>query len=72
MNDEIAKLVPTKTDYETAKEIKQRVVELYEPLLQLLTEANRKGFQVQVGCGIGPLGHYVIQQLQIVKVFKEE
>ncbi len=72
MNNKIVEMVPTKTDYETAKEIKEEVIKLYEPLLKLLADANRKGFQVQVGCGLGPLGNYVIQQLQIVKVFKDE
>ena len=63
-------VVPSKPDAEVAAELKEKVINLYQPLLDLLSEANDKGFQVQVGCGVGPLGKYVIQQLQIVKIFK--
>lgn len=66
----IVKLAPAGTDTEYAAEIKTRVIEAYQPLLKLLTEANNKGFRVNVGCGQGPLGEYVIMQLDISKVFK--
>ena len=66
----VATLVPSGTDAEYAAELKAKVIEHYQPLLKLLTEANNKGFTVNVGCGIGPLGDYVIAQLSINKVFK--
>lgn len=66
----VATLVPSGTDTEYAAEIKAKAIELYQPLLKLLTEANNKGFAVNIGCGQGPLGDYVIVQMQIMKVFK--
>ena len=70
MNENIISLAPSGTDAEYAAELKRQVIEAYQPLLKLLTEANNKGFTVNVGCGIGPLGDYVIAQLSINKVFK--
>ncbi len=70
MNENIISLAPSGTDAEYAAEIKGRVVKLYEPLLELLTEASNKGFDVNVACGPGPLGNYVIIQLRVSKVFK--
>ncbi len=69
-DNNIVTLAPSGTDAEYAAELKLEVIKLYQPLLKLLTEANNKGFTVNVGCGIGPLGDYVIAQLSINKVFK--
>lgn len=66
----IISLAPSGTDAEYAAEIKARAIELYQPLLKLLTEASNKGFVVNIGCGPGPLGDYVIIQMQIMKMFK--
>lgn len=63
-------LAPSGTDAEYAAEIKAKAIELYQPLLKLLTDANNRGFAVNIGCGPGPLGDYVIVQMQIMKVFK--
>lgn len=70
MIDKIVSLAPSGTDAEYAAELKTKTIELYEPLLKLLTDANNKGFQVNVGCAVGPLGSYVIAQLHISKVYK--
>lgn len=70
MNENVLQLTPSGTDAEYAAEIKAKVIELYQPLLKLLTEANNRGFAVNVGCGQGPLGDYIIAQLSIHKVFK--
>lgn len=66
----VATLVTAGTDAEYAAEIKATAIELYKPLLKLLTDANNRGFAVNIGCGPGPLGDYVIVNLQIMKVFK--
>ena len=68
--DNIVQLAPSGTDAEYAAELKAKVIEYYAPLLKLLTEANNKGFQVNVGCALGPLGDYIIANLNISKVFK--
>lgn len=67
---EVLKLAPSGTDAEYAAEIKARAIECYQPLLKLLTEANNKGFQVNIACGPGAFGDYVIVQIHISKVFK--
>lgn len=69
MNEPI-QLVPGKSDAEMAVDFRKRIIELYEPLLELLTEANNKGFAINVGCGLDGLGRIAILQLQISKVFK--
>ncbi len=66
----ILQLAPSGTDADFAAELKQKIIERYKPLLELLTEAGNRGFSVQVACGKGPLGNYIIQQLTISKVFK--
>lgn len=66
----ITQLVTAGTDAEYAAELKARAIKLYEPLLEMLTEANARGFSVNIGCGPGPLGNYVIVQLTISKMYK--
>lgn len=66
----VATLVTAGTDAEYAAELKARAIKLYEPLLEMLTEASNRGFSVNIGCGPGPLGNYVIVQMQIMKMFK--
>lgn len=69
-DNNIVKFASAGTDANYAAEIKAKIIEAYAPLLKILTEANNKGFRVNVGCGQGPLGEYVIMQLDISKVFK--
>lgn len=69
-DNNIVKLASAGTDADYVARIKEKVIEAYQPLLKILNEADKKGFQVQIGCGQGPLGEYQIMQLQIVKVFK--
>jgi len=69
-DDNIIALAPAGTDADYVAELKKELIEAYKPLLKILTEADHKGFQVQVACGKGPLNDYVIQQLAISKVFK--
>jgi hypothetical protein len=69
MNDTIAKLVPTKPDAEVAADLKRRAVEIYQPVLELCTEAHSLGFEVQVMSGMGPLGKHIITGLKVAKVY---
>ena len=69
MNEPIAKLVPTKPDAELAAELRKRAIDLYEPICELLTQAHAAGFEVQIACGMGPLGRCVITGLKVVKVY---
>lgn len=68
--NKVTTLVTAGTDAEYAAEIKAKVIELYQPLLKLLTEAHNRGFSINVGCGQSPLGDYIISQLNISKMFK--
>lgn len=69
MTNEIAKLVVTKPDAERAEEFKQRLVEAYSPILQLLDEVDAAGFECQIQTTKGALGKQMIAQLRIVKVY---
>jgi hypothetical protein len=44
-------LVPGITDKETADDLRKRIVVAIQPLLDLLSEAKEKGFEVQLGMG---------------------
>jgi hypothetical protein len=59
-------LVPGKTDAEYAKELKEKIIEVYKPLLEVLTQANKDGFVVQCDVGPGAFG-IVINRLIIMK-----
>lgn len=63
------RLVTTKSDAELANELKDKVAEVYEPLLALLNEYDKHGFNVQAGVGKNAFGKYVIVQLQVIKVY---
>jgi len=63
-------LVSGKSDQELADEFKQRAIDAYKPLLELCTEANRKGFAMNIGIGPDAFGNFHIQNIVISKVFK--
>lgn len=64
----VANLVPTKSDAEFAKEYRERVIELWKPIIELLNEADKNGFKLNVGCGPTPMGFQILQ-LEILKSF---
>jgi len=70
MDNSLIKLVPGKTDVETANDLRNRLIEAYEPLLKLADEAQDAGLVFQ--CTIAPnaFGKFIIQQCSIMKVFK--
>ncbi len=67
--DTITRLVPTKSDADLAQEFKQKIIEAHEPMLKVLTEIDRAGFRVQVSTGKNALGHMVIAQLELMKMY---
>lgn len=69
MTNEIAKLVPTKSDQEKANEYKNRAVEASQEFIKVLSEANKDGFKFQISFGENPFGQVVITQLMLVKQF---
>lgn len=68
MND-VARIVPNKPDSEIAADLKRRIVEVYKPVLDLCSEAQASGFELQVASGVGPLGRHVITLCKVVKVY---
>jgi len=65
----VATLVPTKSDADLAAEFKKRAIEVYEPVLQLLNEANAAGFEISIGSGLTPIGKHMITALRVAKVY---
>jgi hypothetical protein len=65
----VATLVPTKSDADLAAEFKKRAIEVYEPVLQLLNEANAAGFEIGIGSGLTPIGKHMITALRVAKVY---
>jgi hypothetical protein len=65
----VATLVPTKSDGEVAEELKKRAIEVYEPVLQLLNEANAAGFEISISSNLAPIGKDMITVLRVAKVY---
>jgi lysylphosphatidylglycerol synthetase-like protein (DUF2156 family) len=68
-NDDTVKLVTTKPDTELAKELKAELTKAAEPWLEACTKANKAGFAIQSSFAPDYLGRYVIQQLQLIKIY---
>ena len=66
---EVARIVPTKPEAEVAADFKRRAVEIYQPLLDLCTEAHQAGFEVHIGSGMGPLGKHVLTMCRVIRVY---
>ena len=66
---EIARIIPTRPDTEIAADLKRRAIELYNPILELCTEAHNAGFEVHISSAMGPLGKHVITLLKVAKVY---
>lgn len=67
--NEIPKLVTTKPDKEVAAELKDKLVQAYEPLLKVIDECSAAGFKINVQVGTNAFGKAHIQLLVIVKEF---
>jgi len=67
--DNVAQLVPGKTDAELAADFKKRMVEAYGPVLALLDEAHAAGMSINAGAGMGPMGKFVISLMQVTKLY---
>ena len=65
----VATLVPTKSDADLAAEFKRRAIELYEPVLELLNEAQAADFEISLGSGLAPIGKHMITVLRVAKVY---
>ena len=69
INEKVLSIVPGRTDKEVAENFRARLVEAHEPILKILDEMKESAFQANVGCGLGPLGKFVITNLQVFKTF---
>lgn len=68
MNENVTKLVTTKSDKEIADEYKKRAIELYKPFIELLNEVNGNGFILNIQAGPTPMGIQIVN-LQVLKSF---
>lgn len=68
MND-IAKLVPTKSDAELAEELKKEILEACKPYLDACTKAKSFGFDVNANFAPNAFKQVVIQHLFLTKVY---
>ena len=68
-DSKVATLVPTKSDAEVAAELKKRAIEVYEPVLQLLNEANDAGFEISSSSNLAPIGKHMITVLRVAKAY---
>ena len=63
------KLVTAGTDVEAAAEIKKKVLAVMGPMLEVLGDAKKQGFDVNFSIAPGPLGMPVLQALKVTKEF---
>lgn len=63
------KLVTAGTDVEVAAEIKKKVLATLQPMLEVLADAKKQGFDVSFALGAGPIGIPVLQALKVTKEF---
>ena len=67
MDDNVAQLVPGKSDAQLAAEFKLQIVAAYEPILAVLGEITKAGFVAQIQVGPDAFGKPHISALQIYK-----
>lgn len=65
----IAQLVPTIPDAQKAEAYKDRLRPVLQQVCEIMDEAARDGFILQMSLGMVPPGKNVIQQLLMVKQF---
>ncbi len=63
----VTTLIPTKSDVELAAEFKERLIEVYTPLLKLLDEVDKAGFVCSIGTNKNAFGKQQIVQMIIAK-----
>jgi hypothetical protein len=66
-NDNVARLVPAKTDAEKAAEYKRKLADAMTPVCALMTEAKREGLTLAFGMAHDAMGRYFVASLQITK-----
>jgi hypothetical protein len=65
----IALLVPTKSDKERAEEIKKELAEIHIPVCALLDKIHQDGFEANVQVGLNAFGKYAVMGLMVIKRF---
>lgn len=68
-NNTVTRLVPTKSDADLALEYRDKIIEAYQPLLKILTELDKAGFNASVNVSKNGLGKIDIVGMQISRVF---
>ena len=63
------RLVPTKSDKEIADELRKELIEVYKPVIEILTKAKRAGFEVAVTTGADGFQQVHVMSIGISKVF---
>jgi len=69
MDNNITKLVTTKSDTELAEEHKNNIIEAAKPLMQALTSARRDGFVSQLNFGEDAFKNITINHFMLLKQF---
>ncbi len=65
----VATLVPTRSDKEIADDIRNKLIEAYKPVIEMLTYAKKSGFEVNIQTGADAFGQCHVMNIQILKAF---
>lgn len=63
------RVVPSGTDVEAAADLREKMIEALNPVLLVLDEAGKKGFEIAFAVGKSPIGKNAITALRIVKEY---
>lgn len=65
----VASLVPTKSDKEIADNIRSELIAAYKPIVEILTDAKKAGFDVMISTGADGFMQVHLMEIKIVKNF---
>jgi hypothetical protein len=66
----VLQLVPNKPDVEAAADLRKAFIEASKPLLEVIAQGKRQGFDFTFSFGADMTGRGCITQLTILKVFQ--
>lgn len=67
MDNNVINLVPTKSDKELADELRQKIMEVYKPVIEVFTLAKKAGFDINVSTGADGFGEVHLMDIKIFK-----
>lgn len=65
----VLEVVPGKSDKEMVEDYKRKLGEAYLPVLKVLDEMHKLGFEVASQVAMGPFGQHIVTSLTVFKKY---